>query len=139
MNEATQSARPDAGIEQNVGGLCSPGSDVGNEAAAAYSPGTTLVLERDATDGSSYYVFSCPVCGGGVCVPEVELNCKIFRHGTVRATGQPLDPHAPREVCERLVSDGAVLGCARPFRVVAAPSNIPGETATIIAVPCDYI
>jgi hypothetical protein len=71
----------------------------------------------------------CPHCHGGILVAHSELHCRIFRHGILR-TGEPLDPHAPREVCERLL--GVLLGCGKPFRV---EHTVEGERAVV----CEYI
>ena len=64
---------------------------------------------------------------------RAELNCCIFRHAVFKDTMQPIHPHAPREVCEKLVADGAVIGCAAPFRVVTQADG------AFVAVPCEYI
>ena len=62
-----------------------------------------------------------------------ELNCRIFRHAVFKATLQPIHPHAPREMCEQLVADGLVFGCAAPFQVVTQPDG------ALTAVSCEYI
>lgn len=86
------------------------------------------------------YVFPCPHCSLLVEVEQHQVNCAIFRHAcyfTRTPTGQiilteQLNPHAPREVCERLVAEGKVYGCGKPFRMIPTPSGYEVEC-------CDYI
>ena len=75
----------------------------------------------------------CPHCHGWIVVSQAELNCRIFRHAVYAANMQPLNPHAPKHVCESLLASGVLLGCARPFRVVNNPDG------TLSAVACEYI
>ena len=49
------------------------------------------------------------------------------------ATMQPLNPHAPKDMCDSLLASGVLLGCARPFRVVTNPDG------TLGAIACEYI
>ena len=88
---------------------------------------------------SHLYIFHCPNCGGIVEVEENQLNCRIFRHGfffvkngeQLILTNQ-MNPHESKEVCDRLVHEGKVVGCAKPFRVVDR-----GETKVVET--CGYI
>jgi hypothetical protein len=82
-------------------------------------------------------ILTCPHCGGTIVVHPSELNCRIFRHGVLRTTGEPIHPHAPREECERLVAEGAILGCGGPFRVER--STVQGAGDVERAVVCEYI
>jgi hypothetical protein len=68
----------------------------------------------------------CPHCRGVVEI--AELNCAIFRHAVLKATGKQINPHAPKQVCDTLVAQGAIHGCGRPFKIVEG-----------VAVVCDYI
>jgi DNA-directed RNA polymerase subunit RPC12/RpoP len=79
-----------------------------------------------------YYQFSCPHCQGVILVHHRELNCRIFRHGIDRVTMQQMNPHAPKEECDRLAESNQIMGCGKPFQVVEKD----GELSTII---CDYI
>lgn len=68
----------------------------------------------------------CPHCGGGV---EIEsVNCGIFRHGIMKATGVQMEPHLPKDQCEQLVKTDAIRGCGKPFRLVDKKAEV-----------CDYI
>lgn len=87
---------------------------------------------RDAsvitTVDGDLYVVVCPNCGGGCVISQRDLNCQVFRHAVVIATGQPLNPHAGQAECERMLTENKIRGCGAPFR-------FDGETAT----KCGYI
>ncbi len=79
-----------------------------------------------------YYIMiqvSCPHCHGTVIIEEV--NCAIFRHGTLK-TGEQVPPHSSKEECDNLVEKKEIYGCGRPFR-------IRQEGDTWIAEDCGYI
>ena len=61
-------------------------------------------------------VFACPHCNALVFVATRDIRCTIFRHGAMRDTLQPINPHLPRVQCEQLVRDGRIYGCGKPFR-----------------------
>jgi len=83
-------------------------------------------------------ILECPHCGGTIVVHPSELHCRIFRHGVLRATGEPIHPHASREECERLVATGAILGCGGPFRIERiCDAQRAGDVER--AVVCEYI
>lgn len=72
-------------------------------------------------------IVACPHCHGTVEI--VELNCRIFRHGVLKASGQQMSPHASREECERLAEQQLIFGCGKPFQIDADNS----------VHACDYI
>uniref|UniRef100_A0A6C0K3D0 Uncharacterized protein n=1 Tax=viral metagenome TaxID=1070528 RepID=A0A6C0K3D0_9ZZZZ len=82
-------------------------------------------------------VLSCPHCQEWMYIEKKDVNCAIFRHAVFRATMEPIPPHSSREECERLVSQNAVYGCAKPFRVVL--SKTPVHNDDFVAEICDYI
>jgi hypothetical protein len=43
------------------------------------------------------------------------MNCRIFRHGVIKATGKQIDPHASKSVCDDLFEKGLIDGCGKPF------------------------
>jgi hypothetical protein len=45
---------------------------------------------------------------------------------------QPVNPHLPKAICDALVAEGKVLGCAKPFRFFFSPQ---GNFVDI----CEYI
>ena len=69
----------------------------------------------------------CPHCTGVVEI--IEMNCRIFRHGILKATGEQIDPHASKSVCDDLFARGLIAGCGKPFRI----------TLEGLVEPCDYI
>ena len=73
----------------------------------------------------------CPHCKDPALIQK--MNCAIFRHGIRKFDGIQMDPHAPKDVCDRLVKDNAIYGCGKPFRVQIDLSGI------MVAVECDYI
>ena len=76
----------------------------------------------------------CPHCGGSVMVMPNEVNCRIFRHGIHKSTGQPIHPHEDKESCDRLVREDLIWGCGKPF--ILSRSSDDG---TFVAQECDYI
>jgi hypothetical protein len=70
-----------------------------------------------------YYLFPCPWCLGGIQVLQSQLACKIFRHATYNrdipakriVKGDPINPHAPEDVCKTLVEENIINGCANPY------------------------
>jgi hypothetical protein len=76
--------------------------------------------------------YECPHCGGTVVTAKNELNCGIFRHAAYKNTLKPLHPHASKAQCDALFEAGAVVGCARPFKLVL-------EGGLYKAVKCDYV
>lgn len=79
------------------------------------------------------FCFDCPTCNGAIIVAPHELNCRIFRHGVYRTTGEPIPPHTSKEECDRLFFHALIHGCGKPFQVIRQ------EDGTEKAVLCDYI
>jgi len=88
----------------------------------------TRVIEEDG-----FYFFECPHCGSGVLVKMGETNCKIFRHAVYAHSGRQIGPHTSQKRCDRLFSEGRIVGCAKPFLFVFDSEN--GNYVT----PCGYI
>jgi len=63
-----------------------------------------------------FYKIRCPHCKISIIVSKTELNCKIFRCGQYKITGQPINPHLPKAACDKLAESDQINGCARPFR-----------------------
>ena len=72
-----------------------------------------------AVTNDGFLHFSCPHCQGVVYLSPSEVNCAIFRHAVLIATGEGISPHAPKAECDALVAQGAVRGCAGPFKLSA--------------------
>ena len=76
-------------------------------------------------------IVTCPHCE---CLIHIEsINCAIFRHATYKDTNEQIPPHSPQDICNRLVSEGRVWGCGKPFQLVL---NSQGKYEPKI---CDYI
>ena len=75
----------------------------------------------------------CPHCGASVEVAPFSLNCAIFRHGVFIDTLEPIDPHAPQELCEWLLANELIYGCGKPFTIVLDASG------GVSAIKCDYV
>lgn len=88
------------------------------------------------TDLENFYSISCPHCLGIVLVQKNELNCKIFRHAVYKNNMEPINPHASKEECEKLLEDDKILGCGKPFRIIL--SNQSNENNISVEI-CDYI
>lgn len=59
-------------------------------------------------------IVNCPHCYQMIWIEE--LNCRIFRCGIIKKTGEQIPPHSTKKDCEIFVSDG-VYGCAKPFKI----------------------
>uniref|UniRef100_A0A6C0EKQ3 Uncharacterized protein n=1 Tax=viral metagenome TaxID=1070528 RepID=A0A6C0EKQ3_9ZZZZ len=86
------------------------------------------------------YTFTCPHCDMWTEVPVNQVNCHIFRHafffqqlpnGGMVLLNQ-LNPHAPKEVCDKLKEENKIVGCGKPFKFVRDGEKYRAEI-------CDYI
>lgn len=78
-------------------------------------------------DKGDSYLVRCPHCDGTFDVRKDQINCKIFRHGFYMTNGKHIDPHAPKETCDKLIAEGKIYGCGGPF-------TFDGKTVEI----CEY-
>lgn len=62
-----------------------------------------------------FYLFNCPHCNIEIVVIKNELNCRIFRCGEYLKNGEPIPPHAPKIMCDKLKADNLINGCGKPF------------------------
>lgn len=74
----------------------------------------------------------CPHCKENVLIEQ--LNCQIFRHGVMKTTGEQIDPHASKDICDNLFTNHLIYGCGKPFKVTLHP-----DSNTYVAEVCDYI
>lgn len=74
--------------------------------------------------------FECPWCSIPIVVAQNEVNCGVFRCAVDRAGFQQINPHLPKQECDRLAAAGQIYGCGKPFRF---------NDATGKAEKCDYI
>ena len=79
-----------------------------------------------------YTLVLCPHCHMYIIIMKEEINCKIFRHGVLKANNQQIDPHLKKEECDRLANDNLIYGCGKPYRLVERKQKWVAER-------CDYI
>ena len=82
------------------------------------------------------FVVICPHCGTEIIISK--LNCGIFRHAVLKATGAQVDPHASKASCDDLIKNNLIYGCGKPFRILASAEG-KDKTVAFVAQPCDYI
>jgi hypothetical protein len=73
----------------------------------------------------------CPNCKDYVVIKE--LNCGIFRHAILKTTGEQIDPHSSKHICEALVKNNLIYGCGKPFQILVL------ENGKWEIQLCDYI
>lgn len=79
-----------------------------------------------------HIIIECPHCHDFILVYLNEVRCAIFRHAIMKTTLKQIDPHSPKHVCDELIKENKVFGCARPFRLIQGTNGWN-------AIPCDYI
>ena len=72
-------------------------------------------------------IYQCPYSDCNIAIEIIEINCAIFRCGIYK-NGQQIEPHLPKEECDKLKRDNKIWGCGRPFKLVNG-----------ILVRCEYI
>ena len=85
--------------------------------------------KNSKNDNIQQYV-QCPHCEDFIEINQI--NCAIFRHGTLKSNGHQIPPHLPKVQCDDLIKQNLIFGCGKPFRV-----NI--EDGKLIAIICDYV
>ena len=78
--------------------------------------------------------FECPHCSGSVVIGQSDVHCGVFRHAVYRCSGERIPDHSPKELCDRLVAEGRVFGCAKPFRLFREKEEEGGW----VAEKCKY-
>ena len=81
------------------------------------------------------FIFLCPHCDGTVIVQQGEINCQIFRHATLKQTGEQINPHASKQECDYLYENQLIYGCSKPFRIFRDETGSNWSYADV----CDYI
>lgn len=62
-----------------------------------------------------FYFIECPYCQAGIQIFKRELNCKIFRHATLKDSPFNVNPHASKIEIDKLLSEDKIYGCGMPF------------------------
>lgn len=76
------------------------------------------------------FIIQCPHCDQSIEV--IEANCRIFRCGILKTTFIQINPHLPKNECDKLFNEGAIYGCGKPFQLVK-------QDNLWVPVICDYI
>ena len=76
----------------------------------------------------SGFIVSCPSCG--IYIEILTIACGIYRCGIFKETGLQVNPHLPKDQCERIVKQNLIFGCGKPFRIT--DKNTPPEL-------CEYL
>ena len=84
-------------------------------------------MSGEITRIDDFYMFKCPHCLISIIVMNNEINCKIFRCGVMKQTGQQVPSHATLQQCDKLSTEHVIYGCGKPF-------HFDGKTVTT----CDY-
>ena len=88
-------------------------------------------MKKSAEIDGDILTFSCPHCEQEIVVLIKELFCKIFRHAIFKHNFKQIDPHLPKDECDKLVQNDMVFGCAKPFEIVV-------EDNKYFVQICDY-
>ena len=78
------------------------------------------------------HIFECKHCKELFTINSKDFNCMILRHGVLKSTMNPINPHSPKNECDDLVSKKLIYGCGKPLQII----NNNNQFDVII---CDYI
>jgi len=87
-------------------------------------------MNNKITRDSNILLFLCPHCNEQIIVLFHEVNCKIFRHGIMKSNYEQINPHASKEICDKLIERNEIYGCGKPFRITNDFEKVE---------KCDYI
>lgn len=79
-----------------------------------------------------HIIVDCPHCKDKIFVFVKDFNCKIFRHGIYKKNFKQINPHATKEICDKLKEENLIYGCGKPFKLMIEDNNYYTEI-------CDYI
>lgn len=82
------------------------------------------------SEKSNNIIVTCPHCQEFIEI--LQINCAIFRHAIFRATGQQIDPHTSKELCDQYIKNDLIYGCGKPFKLIVKDDDFFTEI-------CDYI
>jgi hypothetical protein len=78
-----------------------------------------IIIMADNTEpvefDDPYYIFKCPHCKIYIIVLKTEINCRIFRCGVYISNNNQINPHTPKNECDRLKDKKLIHGCGKPF------------------------
>ena len=88
-------------------------------------------IAEQLKDQEKELIVVCPHCEYPVSIEK--LNCRIFRHGSLKSNGQQMEPHLNKERCDYLIVNNLINGCGKPFFVKQ------DEHGIYFAEVCEYI
>lgn len=89
------------------------------------SENQTKILEKNIN-----IVVTCPHCNDQILIEQ--LNCKIFRHGTLKTNNIQINPHSSKEECDYYINNNLIYGCGKPFKIIENNDEFKTEI-------CEYI
>ncbi len=69
------------------------------------------------------YIFKCCHCSQFFIIHKNDFNCKILRHGVYKNNLKPINPHASKQICDKLFNDKLIYGCGKPLLIVKDNEN----------------
>jgi len=67
-------------------------------------------------------IIQCPHCNEYIVIQE--LNCCIFRHGTFKDSGEQINQHADKVLCDYYAYNKLIYGCGKPFKITIIEGNL---------------
>ena len=61
-------------------------------------------------------ILTCCNCNNIFIVNTKEFNCKILRHGIYKSNYQQINPHLPKNECDRLFNNDLIYGIFDPAK-----------------------
>jgi len=94
----------------------------------------------DFDEKTGFLSFPCPHCDFYTIVSINEVACSIFRHGSFFINTpqgnviqtQQIDPHTPKNICDKLVTDKKIIGCGKPLKMDKIGNSF-------VVNKCDYL
>ena len=83
------------------------------------------------SETNNEFEVKCPHCDEYIIIEQI--NCAIFRHGIYKDNYSQINPHLPKNDCDKLKNENLIYGCGKPFRIEKNDNGI------WIAVICEYI
>lgn len=78
------------------------------------------------------HIFKCKHCNDDFIVNKNDFNCMILRHGVYKNNMVPMNPHTPKDECDKLSVEGEIFGCGKPLKIITSDNGFD-------VIICDYI
>jgi len=86
--------------------------------------------QRKILEKNINIVVTCPHCNNLILIEQ--LNCKIFRHGTLKTNNTQINPHSSKAECDYYINNNLIYGCGKPFKIIENNDEFKTEI-------CEYI